>query len=384
MLLEIMSEGWSYLERTQRDLAGTVAVLQLDDTEILRFHTANLLFKEMLRQISNERIRLGDLNETTTSPAWDTRNEKCFRFLYRSLDNFGSFVQTYQDIIFQLPADDCIRSLQSHLRGAETLVRKLIRPGLPKVKSLYWDCNSESDCSADDHVHTADHLVWPSREAALKMPIGTEPFIEWRDFKYNTISVPRVSFGSFSYAIEAVRESLAYEYNASVDLYSRAISNGSMEVVKVLLNEWKFLEALAAIGFELSEALRADSEFYELGIILPGGSQIFFPSSTQREEVRNVYIEMIEDLSDKVLPFKFHRVNVIEASKEQGNKQTVEFLDLPPEVRSMIYELVLENDTNRRRDRTPAQQPTLALTCRAVNKEIMSLFFRRYGWIVKM
>jgi hypothetical protein len=93
---------------------------------------------------------------------------------------------------------------------------------------------------------------------------------------------------------------------------------------------------------------------------------------------------MIEDLSDKVIPFKFHAANVVEASKEQTDKQTVEFLDLPPEVGDMIYELVLECDNNGWRDRIHAQQPTLALTCRAVNKEIMSLFFRRYGWLVNM
>jgi hypothetical protein len=268
MVLEIMSEGWIYLERTQLDMAGTVAFLQLEDTEVLRFYTTNLFFEQKLRQISNKRIRLGGLNESTISPASDTADEKCFRFLYRSLDNLGYLARTYQNIVSQLPADKCTRSLLSHLKGAEKLVCKLVSPCRPNVESLYWDCNSERDCSAGDHVHIVDDLVWPSREAALKMPVGTEPFIEWRDFKYNTIPVPRVSFGSFSYAVEALRESLAYEYRASVDLYSRAISNGSIEVVKSLLKEERFLEALAVIGFELSEALRADLAFYELGIIL--------------------------------------------------------------------------------------------------------------------
>ena len=79
--------------------------------------------------------------------------------------------------------------------------------------------------------------------------------------------------------------------------------------------------------------------------------------------------------------YRFQAIEELPRVKEADVVQTVHFVDLPAEIRNMIYLEILEAGDN---EKLPRRQPMLSLTCRLANKELLSLLFKRYGWFVRM
>lgn len=316
MLLDAMIEAWRYFERIQPDLNSKAVSLQSDDTDALVVHATDVLFRRTIRQLRSLSNPVTDFEEDEM-PSWNTADERCYRFVVRSMNCFDSFARIYFNFAFDedKPSDP---ALKSHLHGADRLVEFLVRRRLPDVQPSSWDCRAGASCDAEDHVHSVDNLIWPSDDSWFEktIPVETEPCVEWRRFKYKTMPVPEVGFDSLTSAVRALRESLVLEYEASYgksfDLHHMESYDWSSKAsVRKLLHKRQVREAIVAIGIKLSDVLRADWMVYNLGIILPGGSQIFHPFSCDHERARHVYIKMYEVYSKSGLALKFDAVSIL-------------------------------------------------------------------------
>lgn len=214
------------------------------------------------------------------------------------------------------------------------------------------------------------------------MPVGTAPIIKWRKFKYKIAPDDGMNYGNTTSACDAVEKSIWMAYGEVFKVrVKHARYEGSWDDS---LDQGRRSEALARIALDVQEALNTGAVVYDLGIILPGGSRIFFPASPQRENVRTVYIKMKENYGIDDPAFTFEAVAALQpSSSNQDSPQTVAFLDLSPEIRNMIYKNILVNDEDLvLPERLPKRQPPMTLTCKEINKEILSLLWQKYGWFV--
>ena len=152
------------------------------------------------------------------------------------------------------------------------------------------------------------------------------------------------------------------------------------EKVDEVLKKRKLLKALAKIGHEVQGALERQDRAY----IVPGGSQIYWPEGRSGDgNVELVFIKATELISKTDPGYKFELVRQGPYFTELEITQTIHFVDLPAEIRNMIYNQILVEDVvPHNKDRMRQRQPPISLTCRLANKEIMSLLFQKYGWFV--
>ena len=155
--------------------------------------------------------------------------------------------------------------------------------------------------------------------------------------------------------------------------------------LKVSLREGNLPLVLAKIGTELMKLLYEypSNAAYTLGIILPGGSKVFYPSLATETEDPTIHIKATYNFANRHMPYIFQGVDFEDLIDEDDDVQTMQFLDLPPETRNMIYEIILlQIAGNRTGGGMLRRQPALSCTCRTVNKEMMSPVWQKYGWLV--
>jgi hypothetical protein len=220
-----------------------------------------------------------------------------------------------------------------------------------------------------------------------QFPPASRPAITFRDFQLEVLPSKNVRAMHLHSALAAVEESVRCTYSKS-DSFTVADHQIKIRDIGIALVTGNLAEALATIGYEIQNALREKDREYTLGIILPGASQIFWPELRKHGERKCVFIKVREVILT-------HRIGMqtimtkdckFEPAKQgrmfEGVElvQTVHFVDLPPEIRNMIYNRILERDgVPQNKDRMRQKQPPMSLTCRLVNKEMMSLLFQKYG-----
>jgi hypothetical protein len=98
-----------------------------------------------------------------------------------------------------------------------------------------------------------------------------------------------------------------------------------------------------------------------------------------------VFIKANEIVSRTDTGYEFDPVRQGPYLTELEITHTLHFVDLPPEIRNMIYNQILAEDgVPQNKDRMRQKQPPISLTCRLVNKEVMSLFLQKCGYFVSM
>ena len=106
------------------------------------------------------------------------------------------------------------------------------------------------------------------------------------------------------------------------------------------------------------------------------------PISRYAAKLKALYIKANFSVENKTTMLSFVPVKTEPRAKTSTPlKQTVEFGQLPPGIRNMIYEFILDDIRDRH---LPSRQPPMALTCQLVHKEMMSLLFKKYRYFVKM
>ena len=217
------------------------------------------------------------------------------------------------------------------------------------------------------------------------LTFGSSPAIEWRNFAYEPKgkSVDRYRLGSVISAKGAVEASIELESGEEISLDDATYFNETFKVGK-LFEEKKFEEALATIGLALAKVLRMKAPNHILAIILPGGSRVFYPQTDIEGTLDVVCIKMYQRMSDERAPYSFQAVKRGRSKYERRrDPQTKAFLDLPAEIRNMIYEqILLQEEDEEDSSRIPRRPPAISHTCRTVNKEILSLLFLKYGWLL--
>ena len=156
-----------------------------DEDDLLLLHATKhdfLCRKARIEEL--ETTIVGDLFAATNSPLWNTADERCYRFLARSLDNFAAQLGTYMDLagrIYSLNSSD--RLLLECCEDVDRRVNELVRVRLPSCSSEQWTCNPPATCASLDHMHTLDRLVWPFQNTneEKKLPRGSSPLVHWRD-----------------------------------------------------------------------------------------------------------------------------------------------------------------------------------------------------------
>lgn len=381
-----MREVWSYFERVQEKIIQQAQLYLQDERDMLLVHALRLLFHHKLTQIrAVEKKAL--LGQATTQDQWpyDIPEERCYRFLTRSLDCFDTLLSSFLLLVRKIEAHN--KSPSNHVEGLQAMANGLVRRRLYAPISSIMACNMSCHTQLNqDHLHTPDNLVWPFQELEIEklVPTGSAPSIEWRDFYYETLDATDLPDQCTS-AFVAALETIMVAEGPWIDIMSDTLDTYWWESAEGLLEQKKFTEALASMTLEISKFLHAHK--YDIGVILPGGSQVFYPSANRRAgNFVMIYIKVNEDLGDKDTRFRFLPVEKGEhfSARTDPPTQTIKFLELPPEIRNVIYEGVLSRDTE---DATslqslPRKQPALALTCRAVNEEFLSLLWRKHGWLV--
>ncbi|KAK4894964.1 hypothetical protein LTR27_006831 [Elasticomyces elasticus] len=140
---------------------------------------------------------------------------------------------------------------------------------------------------------------------------------------------------------------------------------------------------LACVGFYAWMHYRRSVPDFRLGIISPGTSEIFWLGGSGNRSTRNsVCIQAEYACKDGDLTYRFlgiYDVMYISPAVSGSSDQTVQFLDMPAELRNRIYEHYLDMQAETS---LPKKQPALSLACRQVNKELLGLLFKRHAWIV--
>ena len=274
-------------------------------------------------------------------------------------------------------------SFNRHLSSAEDVAHLAIYDDPLKLPSLDWNCDDDGACTAEDHFHTPDGLVWPRCESGLEKSLShaSAPQIAFRNFQLQILSECALPSNSLWCAIWATRKSVKCTYGKEERLITK---NFRFRDVDNILKKRKLPKALAKIGHEVQGALRQVDRAYKLGIILPGGSHIFWPEGRfGHGSVKLVFIKASEIVSERNSDYRFEPVRQGPYFTELEITQTIHFVDLPAEIRNMIYNQILVEDVvPHNKDRMRQRQPPISLTCRLANKEIMSLLFQKYGWFV--
>ncbi|KAK5121874.1 hypothetical protein LTR85_004445 [Meristemomyces frigidus] len=272
---------------------------------------------------------------------------------------------------------------------------------LPAVHSAL-DCapNDKSSDKCKGHLHTHEGLIWAEqdRDIEKRLIAYDEPAITFRDFQYTIVQHEHEGGTKYGSALRAMAHALSGGKPQRGQLYATFCHNAKAIGAEreVRKNTKRLPEALACIGFQALVSHRREHPGPELGIILPGGSEVFWPSKTLIPRPHEtIYIKVVEKQADGETAYIFHAVNVLPRAKGgQMEPQTLSFLDIPAEIRNDIYEAVLDlqeatpgivfkggryliQNRNRTADKRSERQPALSLTCRQVNKELMSLVFKR-------
>lgn len=280
------------------------------------------------------------------------------------------------------------------------------------------------------HIHMKDGLIWPMSDLHVERQLTAfdKPTVTFRSFKYETVPQDDndeegiTSYDSAYRAIHAlswgepyVRDyGLSWEQSDDGRVYGLSWGEPYNERHYVLsyresengrdYGPWgvegvakraedaacedrrKLPQALAYIGLHALVVLRRQRPELELGIILPGGSQIFWPSKSHSGggDSHAVYIKASEEYVGNETAYHFNAVKLLPpTANEDIHQQTLPFLNLAAEIRNKIYEMVLDNESDateearRKKKELRRQQSALSITCRQVNKEMMSLLFRR-------
>ena len=386
--LDIMREAWTAFELLQGELHKEGAVLLTEDEDVLLLYASDEDFKYKIDLIRGLQLAVTiDANASVNSPLWNTRQDKFFRFLKRTSENFEALVDGYQHLAERLrDSGSSLTLATTSFTALKNMVCNLVFARRFVPPSWSWSCHLSQSCALTDHFHGEDYTMWPMHDASLEkeIPIGSAPTIDRREFEYKPVVCPSHCRNSES-AANALEESvslLGCEESFTATIAPAFIANK----IEPFFKKDKPLQSLAAIGFELSRLLRSRMHdgLYTLGIILPGGSRVFRPRSAYDADEVLVYIKANEHRTNGRIAYIFDAVTEGEDNFERSDQQTKQFLDLPPEIRNMIYRyILLQTDVELcGGHRKPYQQPAILQTCRTVNKEMTTLALQKYGWLV--
>lgn len=382
--VRVLRDIVDYLKDTETDIEEAAAQRSLRDTDKLVLSATHNLFVQSMRSIEATELPSPFAIATFRDASWDCEEERYYRYIVRCCNIILPYVVCFSRI--WCPNKDlAIDKLFKHLFRAQDMCERLLE-SLKSPVSYSWPCRFQNGkrtahyCS--NHFHTTDGLIWPLHEAKTERDL-TElelPDITFRDFKYMILPGDNPGAHSIVSARKAVQR--AQESKQGRVPHPGPISYGHLKVInEASTNRAKLPEALAVIGMEIQTAFARNDTNFHLGIILPGGSEIFWPQMPKSQNARlsAVFIKAYENLADRMTTYKFQPVEVLSKIKGEEVTQTMHFVDLPPVVRNMIYTNILADEDIHAQ---PHRQPAVMLTCRQVNKDVVALLLRKWKWFV--
>ena len=391
MMMSTMEEAWRLLENIQTAFNSMLDKPAVDDETKLLLFTARRLMKSKLDKIRDaQRDTIDTLyDEPAPDSVLSTAEEKTYRFLDRSYGNFIRYQQFYAGLMDVVPFCSSTRdSLTMQLNSADSLGDAVMCDDPLTSESLSWDCFEDSlDCDDETHFHACDEMIWPmaSSKAEKKLPLASTPVIKFRDFQTVVLGQHDDSVSNLESAIIATKKAVGSSHGETVCLnFGKTTRSHIDDLIKTGPPQ----AALAKMATKIQAALKEADRTYQLGILLPGCSQVFWPEWSLFQdltEAKRVLIQARELKYGATTTFRFDAAVEGMKLKEVEIVQTIHFVDLPAEIRNMIYGHIMDQEGVRSTaGHIIRKQPAISRTCRSVNKEMLSLLFQRYGWMVCM
>ncbi|KAK5713178.1 hypothetical protein LTR15_011541 [Elasticomyces elasticus] len=336
-------------------------------------------FEDAAKAATHESMRYLDREQ------WN--REKSHR-LYRLLMRTAYAVQAAIDPRC-FPNYEQLRVGRVRVNTQAVCLTRILRPGVYKAMPCVATTRPgiRRMCGSGDHVHDEEGLIWPNDARALEgrhlvTTSRTVPSIAFRDFRYKIIRPQPASDNALQSAVDAMERTItkAHQWPERA-----SISLGVEECAAVEARANQFNRSLpgllACVGFYAWMHYRRSVPEFRLGIISPGTSEIFWLGGST--SMRNtVYIQAEYACKDGQPTYRFLGIDQVihtNPALPGSSDQTVEFLDLPAELRNRIYGYYIDAQPAVT---MPNRQPALSLACRQVNKELLGLLFKKHAWIV--
>jgi hypothetical protein len=385
LLMDIMEEAWKRLKPLiHTEVRKASKGRSLRDTERLLLLSGQQLFCSQYDKLLDADIQLrGELRQPKEFTSRASVERCAHRFLCRSYKCLQSFADFYlRHMKKSKQADDHLLLVRSQFKQAQDMAQRLILGKLMLSPEQGINCRRQS-CESVDHFHSVDRLTWPSHQRQLEqnIPLPSKTAITFRDFNVSIPTHEPVLDGCFASLMDALGKSLKYA-NEMVPPFPLKDDAELIEDLEDDIFSEDLPDALCTVAHAILTQFELASNQLRLGIILPGGSQVFWPELTNAQyatKVRSVYIKANYAVENKTTMLSFLPVKTEARPKNAQLTQTVEFEQLPPEIRNMIYGYILDRESQAN---FPRRQPPIALTSRLVHKEVMSLLFKKYGWFV--
>lgn len=394
-MISTMDKAWDLLDIVHVAIQEVAKQSSPDDSTTLLFRSSAHLFRlklESIRNTANHTRSILDRKDQTAP--WDSAEERAHRFLSRSDENIVAICDVFENMVNQLVVPKFIKDcFGKTILAANEMAESVAIEDPLDPPSAWWECvDDPKTCIATDHFHARDRRQWPTNLSTLEkqFQLASRSDVTFRDFQLVVLPATNPGATNLLSAIAAAQESVRCTHSVSANFRS-TYRYGKAADIQAILQKGQLLEALTHIGHETQRILRAKDDAYTLGIILPGGSEILWPEVREAGKGKSVIIKVREAMVDNPgsvdsgKNYKFDPVKEGRKFKGAQMNQTVNFVDLPAEVRNMIYnEILVKGGVSANKGRMPEKQPPISLTCRLVNKEIMSLLFHKYGWFVSL
>ncbi|KAK4543085.1 hypothetical protein LTR36_005862 [Oleoguttula mirabilis] len=394
-----------YTRETEQDIFDAFPLNQLGVTQKLALFTAHDANTPMMDRIDQSISTVSSssvLPELNKADQQSSLEEARYCLVMRSKDTLCKVTKSHQRFIeFSRQGDSSSRFQQQvrHMGRIRTMLDLMVEGIQPPLIYSTLDCAPKVNSGKErvSHIRTHDGLIWSKKDRDIEKHLTAyaEPAATFRDFKYTVMLDERGGTSSYGSALRAITLALSGDKPQDWQLFANWLPNVRARNAETLARKdsRRLPEALACIGFQAMEFHRRRHPNLEVGIILPGGSEIFWPSKSEPEGQNRkvVFIKACENSIKDGAAYNFDAVRTLPQVQDgTAEGQIVPFLSLPAEIRNAIYDLVLTGEeeveeatrdtvrpkrmVDRKRalevERRPKWQPALSLTCRQVNKEL--------------
>lgn len=381
--LDMTSDIRDYTAEIQRDIMKAATDRSLRDTDRLLLNAT-----QYQCTVSMEGLRVAEscVRKMAASPMTsherDTEEERVYRFTIRSYNIVRPHIQQSLLSISKSPlfGEHNIEVLRERLLRARRMLERTVDM-TRKPESYHWTCHLHSysaHCAHVGHFHTSDGLVWPNHDEDILefVPLPSLPALTFRDCKYH----PLPALSTWDHFLDSLCNAVAASSLHKRGKISRLSHTFGRALAEEKFGKEGWPECIESTTLMTFGDPADEDEPVHLGILLPGSSQFFLPHGLPTWSTRGdaVIIETCERKIEGKRCYRFRPIAV--ARLFQDTTQTVRFVDLPAEIRNMIYAQILEQEESHTFSH---RQPAMSLTCRLANEELLSLLFKKRGWFMK-